>query len=291
MRVISIPKINDNQTDFFYLFHLWTLINEAKEDIRIDFSNCKFLRQNAVAMLGGLKRLADQKGVEVVFDWGTLNRSVEVNLRKNGFLATFSNAYWSATGNSIPYREDKTDDSDSYIEYLKTEWLYHGWVNISPLLRDAISSKVYEIYRNAFDHGLSPVGTFSCGQYYPNLNELRLTMVDFGIGIPSEVRRYLKSPNLCAKDALKWAFKEGNTTKPSADHGRGLGLGILKEFIKANNGILEIYSNDGYVKITKNSEEFNNIDYYFGGTVFNITIICDETYYCLASESDEEPIF
>ncbi|CAI8879451.1 ATP-binding protein [Brevibacillus sp. IT-7CA2] len=291
MRTIRIPAINDNQMDFFYLFALWYLINESKEDIKIDFSNCTFLRHNAVAMLGGLKRLASCNSVEVVFDWATLRYGVASNLRKNGFVKHFGVNDWSSTGNSIPYREDVRDESNSYIEYLKNEWLYQGWLNISTMLRDAISSKVYEIYRNVFDHGLSPIGAFSCGQYYPKLNELCLSIVDFGIGIPNEVKNYLNKPEMSSKKALEWAFKTGNTTKPSNEHGRGIGLGILKEFIKANNGKLEIYSNDGYVKITKDHEEFSETNFFFGGTIINITIIRDEAYYCFASEKENQPLF
>ncbi|WP_024983786.1 ATP-binding protein [Brevibacillus borstelensis] len=291
MRLVQLPNVNDDPTDFYYLFDFSKLVSEVEEDILVDFSQCGFLRQNAVAMLGGLARKAESRGIRLHFKWDSLTRRVKNNLRKNGFMGTFASFASNSSGNSIPYREDLNDSPDSYIEYLKEEWLHPGWVNMSPALREAITSKVYEIYRNAFDHGLSSIGVFSCGQLYPNLSELRLSIVDFGIGIPTEVKHYLRNHSMNASDALSWAFKIGNTTKPSDDHGRGLGLGILKDYIKANNGILEIYSNDGYVKVTKNQEVFQNTPYFFGGTIFNITIKQDESYYCFASEVDNDPLF
>jgi len=44
---------------------------------------------------------------------------------------------------------------------------------------------------------------------------------------------------------LKWAFECGNSTC-TGDVSRGLGLNLLKEFVRLNQGKLEIYNNDGY---------------------------------------------
>ncbi len=62
-----------------------------------------------------------------------------------------------------------------------------------------------EIYANAFEHGRTDIGVFSCGQHYPKLGELKLTVIDFGVGIPRNVRDFLKNSNLPADEALKWA--------------------------------------------------------------------------------------
>src|ERR1035441_3793371 len=40
----------------------------------------------------------------------------------------------------------------------------------------------------------SRIGVISCGQYYPRLGRVKLTIVDFGIGIPEDVRRYSGHP-------------------------------------------------------------------------------------------------
>lgn len=162
------------------------------------------------------------------------------------------------------------------------------------MLKDEIVGRVWEIYANAFEHGQSPIGIFSCGQHYPDHYELKLTVVDFGVGIPSNVRMFFKhdprSQSLSAASCLKWAFQRGTTTKPNGTS-RGMGLDLLKEFVKLNKGKIEIFSHEGYAIIDSKREEFLNRSTFFEGTLINITFIRDESYYHLASEVLEEPLF
>lgn len=152
-------------------------------------------------------------------------------------------------------------------------------MNVDRRLSDEIVDKVYEIYDNAFHHANSPVGVISCGQYYKSKNEIRLTVIDFGVGIPSKVGQFLNRHDLSAADTLRWAFKRGTTTKPSASKPGGLGLDFLKEFIQLNHGFLEIYSGGGFARIDANGEHYFNRTLGFGGTMVNITLICDDKNY------------
>jgi hypothetical protein len=245
---LSIPTINDYTTaDFDVLFNLWNQVNNDNLDVTFEFNRCRFLRHNAVAFLGGLTRLIQARGGIVRFDLDTIHPKIKVNLEQNGFFSTlgFGGAPWS--GNSIPYREDFCQDKVVLVDYLKTNWLGRGWVPVSEMLKDAIVGRVWEIYANAFEHGQSPIGIFSCGQHYPNKHELKLSVVDFGVGIPSNVRMFFKhdprAHSLNAASCLKWAFQRGTTTKPN---NRGLGLDLLKEFVKINKGKLEVFSHEGY---------------------------------------------
>ena len=149
-------------------------------------------------------------------------------------------------------------------------------------LRDLIVGNVWEIYQNAFEHSCSPVGIFSCGQYYPNLQELQLTVIDYGCGIPYTVKEFLKDRYLSTIKSLQWAFYPGHTTKTGV--GRGIGLNLLKDFIKSNKGKLEIFSHDAYVRIDANNEYYGNTQSVFQGTLINIVLKCDESYYCLIDE-------
>lgn len=293
---LKIPTINDEPYDFDKLFKLWAQVNDDFLDVTFDFSHCSFLRHNAVAFLGGLARLIEERHGKVTFDWSTLkNNWVRTNLAQNGFIEAFGGNSGSWTGNSIPYRGDLQQDKTPLVDYLKTKWLGRGWVHVSERLRDAIVGRVWEIYANAFEHGKSPIGIFSCGQYYPTHRELKLTVVDFGVGIPSNVRLYLKNEpraqSLSAATCLKWAFKRGTTTKPNGTS-RGMGLDLLKDFVKLNKGKLEVFSHEGYAIIDSNTEQFVNRTTFFEGTLVNITFICDESDYHIASEHvDEEPLF
>jgi len=288
--ILEVPTIYDSLFHFDRLFGLWSQVNDDFLDVRLRFSRCTFLKQNAVSFLGGLARLIEHRGGTASFEWDTLNDRIRTNLAQQGFLAEFGCPGGPWTGNSIPYREDRTLNKNDLLDYLKSKWLGRGWVNVSVGLRDAIVGHVWEIYVNAFEHANSAVGIFSCGQHYPNKGLLDLTVTDFGVGIPSNVRWFARNPELPAGRAIQWAFQPGTTTKPNG-MGRGMGLDLLKEFVRVNNGRLEVFSHDAYARIGENEERYEIRDKPFEGTLLNISLRCDDTYYCLQSEVEDTPLF
>ncbi len=290
-KVIQIPTLNDGPQDFARLFGIWNEANDYFEDVRFDFSSCRFLRPNAVAFLGGLARLIESRLGSASFDWSTLhNSAIMTNLCQNGFAGAFAHPSSGWGGHSIPYREDKIMDMNGIMDYLTYSWIGKGWVHVSERLRDAIVGRMWEIYNNAFEHSGSEIGVFTCGQHYQKQNELILSAVDFGRGIPANVRSFLRQhvdeelvTQLTGASCLRWAFQAGNTTKVGEPGGSGLDL--LKEFVGLNQGKLEIYSNDGYAIIDKNGERYENIDLAFEGTMVHITLRCDENLYRFRDET------
>lgn len=291
--VIEVPTINDDLSDFDCLFRLWTQINQNPPEVTFDFSQCHFLRPNAVAFLGGLIRFLESCGSQVTLSEGTLRHKIRANLQQNGFLYIFGDNREPWQGNSVPYREDREQNKDELVDYLQNQWLGRDWVHIGQHLQGLIVSTVWEIYANAFEHGKTEIGVFSCGQHYPQLNKLKLTVVDFGIGIPHNVRDFLGKADLAADEALKWAFQPGTTTR-RGDVTGGIGLDCLKSFVKQNKGKLEIFSHDGYVTINESEETYTKREIFFEGTLVNITLQCDQFFYSLDSllaETDDEPLF
>jgi hypothetical protein len=228
----------------------------------------------------------------VTFNWDIYDGAVAMNLAQNSFMAAFGGSRQPWAGNSIPYREDDLQDAHGFVDYLTRLWLGRGWVNVSPGIRDAIVGHMAEIYLNAFDHGQSPIGVFTCGQHFPKKQELNLTIVDFGVGIPSNVRLFKANDfvpeELQAAKCMEWAFQKGTSTKPG---GRGIGLDLLQEFVRLNQGRLEMFSHEGYVSIADGKMSFAKRNTFFEGTLVNISLRCDESYYCLASELGNDPPF
>jgi len=272
------------------LFDIWRQVSDDSLEVAFDFSRCGFLRQNAVAFLGGLAQLIEQRAGIVTFLWDSLPDYILGNLQQNGFCATFGYGHGPWSGNSIPYREDHQLNKEGIADYLKKQWLGRGWVNISPSLRDAIVGRVWEIYVNAFEHAQSNIGVYSCGQHYPSLKLIKLTVVDYGVGIPANVRVFKRDPRISAAKALQWAFIPGTTTQPKGTS-RGMGLDLLKEFVRVNKGLLEVFSHEGWGRINEHGEFFETRTGYFEGTLVNITLKCDEFFYCLATEPEEKPLF
>lgn len=291
-KIIQIPTLNDGTTDFKYLFDIWSQVNDYFEDIRFDFSHCGFLRPNAVAFLGGLARLIESRIGSGVFDWDTLkNTAVMNNLKQNGFAGTFGYPSSGWDGNSIPYREDPTLDMNGIMDYLTYNWIGKGWVQVSERLRDAIAGRIWEIYSNAFEHSGSAIGVFSCGQHFPHNETILLSVVDFGQGIPAKIRTFAgsdpRAQDLPADACLRWAFTRGKSTSTEGI-ARGIGLDLLKEFIRINQGKLEVYSNEGYAIIDKVGERYENREISFEGTLVHITLRCDEKLYRFRDE-DKPP--
>ena len=294
-KIINIPTINDRNSDFEQLFSIWNQTNDYFENVRFDFTQCSFLRPNAVAFLGGLARLIESRMGTVVFDWSSLrDQAVMNNLRQNGFAGTFDFPSSGWDGNSIPYREDRTLDMNGIMDYLTYNWIGKGWVHVSNRLRDAIVGRMWEIYNNAFEHAGSEIGVFTCGQHFTRKNELILSVGDFGQGIAANVRNYLshdpRSGKLTAAACLHWAFQRGTSTLPNGI-ARGVGLDLLKEFVRVNHGKLEVYSNEGYGIIDENGERFQNCSISFEGTIFHITLRCDENLYQFADEAQDDVPF
>lgn len=292
MYTLRVPTINDTDDDFDKLFNLCNQLSVEDLTVEIDFSQCGFLRQNAVAFIGGLIRLLEYRHRNVRVKWDSMQSQVLANLNKNGFREAFCDIHGPLPGNTIPYREDKSSwiDKEGIIDYLALKWLGRGWIHISSQLRDAIVGKMWEIYANAFEHSSSPIGLFSCGQFFPRLHALNLTVVDFGVGIPSNVRQFASNYRLGAHKAMEWAFKPGTTTKPSG-MGRGVGLDLIKQFVVLNKGKLEVFSHDGHAMITEAGERYFKRSCFFEGTLVNISLKCDESYYCLSSEVPTGPLF
>lgn len=291
-KVIQIPTLNDSASDFYQLFDIWRQVNALGLDVIFDFSECHFLRPNAVAFLGGLARLIEFRLGRASFDWSTLNDSwVRTTIRQNGFAYSFGDSKAPWDGTSIPYRENQILNMTEIMDYLTYQWIGNERIHVSGRLQNAIVGNMWEIYNNAFEHSDSDIGVFSCGQYFPNKKILLLSIVDFGHGIPAKIRGFFSQrvadkrvAQLTDASCLQWAFKAGTTTK--VDEPGGSGLGLLKEFIRLNQGKLEIYSNKGYAIIDKEGERYREHSSSFEGTFVHVTVHCDEKLYKFLNEPE-----
>ena len=100
-------------------------------------------------------------------------------------------------------------------------------------------------------------------------------MYDTGIGIPSLVKEEINE-NMSSHDAINWALQRGNSTKQLI-HGipRGLGLSDLYDFIRLNDGALNIFTNDIYFEYKKGNTSYELLSFPIIGTFIGITIKAD----------------
>ena len=233
-------------------------------------------------------------GLSFVFCLSTLpllaksqGKSIRMFCNSKSHLLFYRNGYISTNDSNIdddiaPQLQQSsriiTDVNSIYT--LVTEITKDAPVRMSDDLAALFTSKAGEMYNNSIEHscGQYVVG----GKYYKNQkNTYCFACYDTGIGIPKKVRQHCGS-SISELDAFKWAMKRGNSTantKAGVLIPRGLGLGLMRGFAKANEGKIRICS--GRILYTynpKGGEQFFELRHEFQGTLFEMDIIADNQH-------------
>ena len=162
---------------------------------------------------------------------------------------------------------------------------------MSSRLKKKFFQSLFEIFQNAAIHSQSKSGIFTCGQFFPNKKRVDFTIADAGIGFRQNVRRYLRDNKISSCKAIEWALQEGHTTKTGKYPG-GLGLKLIKDFIRFNQGKIQIVSRYGFYEFTHAGESLKKMGHDFPGSCVNIEINTNApSMYILSSESRTEDIF
>ena len=310
--IIDLPTIRDDRSGFEYLIKLAHRVrSEPNNDYTFNFKKCSSISHNATCMLGALAIFIDKantfKGLAglllprhgVMFEVLSMNQVVSDYLIENNFLSHFSQEGFSGypQGDYIGYRQhDEFLDPNEIAQHLLDHWLSDEKLSISRDLKLAIVSKIFEIFMNAYGHGVIKHGAdlgrvISCGYHDPKNKQLKLTVLDFGLGVVETVKNFLTNP-VSDEYAMKWALESGNSTKTDSidpNTPRGLGFGLLKQFVALNKGQLDIYSNSCHAFVNSKGEyTVETLKLPFQGTIISITINCDDRYYKFVSESENQ---
>jgi hypothetical protein len=227
--------------------------------------------------------MAQRHEVTVFISEPSVCPQLRESLERNNFLYKLGlSTIPVPPGDAIRFREDR--NTKGLIDYLRAEWIGRGWVNVTQRVQDAIVMAVWEIYVNAFEHGASPIGVFTCGQHFPEREEFALTVVDFGVGIPRTVRTAGGMSKASDDEAIAWALRRGTTSK---EGNRGVGLNILFDFVTLNHGRIDILSHAGLVQVSEGKIAARRVESHFTGTLLNITLKKDESRYFFEDETDD----
>ncbi len=264
-------------------------LSSNNKNVVLDLKDTQFFSANLCSALGAiLFRLIDN-GNQISFE--NITPRVKNSLSKNLFLPNFGwdlqKDYYSTT---IKFRKFSSVQEIDFQEYLEKELLSQPDLpKMSPLLKKKISKSILEIFNNAFHHGGCNL-IYSCGQYYPHLKKLDFTISDLGKTIKHNVNGFL-SKKMNGSETIQWAVEEGNTTKTGNIPG-GLGLSLIREFLRLNNGKIQIASSNGYWEEKKGNIFAQDFDSEFSGTIVNLGFnINDNNSYALTSEIDPDSIF
>lgn len=148
---------------------------------------------------------------------------------------------------------------------------------------DEIKVSIEEIFNNIKDHSSENIGCIYA-QHYPKVNQLKISISDFGVGIPTVVQR--KHP-LSDREALEKAIENGFSTR-STPGNRGAGLNnILTAVINVNRGSVNIHSNKGIIECIPGDNGIQSSSYvasgFYPGTLIEIVLNTNNIF-----ENEEE---
>lgn len=288
---VTLPTIRHDLAGFAALAFLHCQTKQCVlEDIEIDMATTAWFDADMCAAFGAiLYCLGDNLNTVNLVN---LRPGVESILSKNGFLSYYGRTkipdQW---GTTVFYERFDVEDDRYFSVYIEHEFIRRPEMpEMSPGLLKKFRESVFEIFSNAVLHSRTKLGIFSCGQFFPNRNQLNFTVADLGVSIRKNVRDYLRK-DLSPVDAIIWAAQEHNTTKRGKVPG-GLGLTLLSEFIDLNGGCIQIVSDAGYWRRKDKRTDTSPLGQPFPGTVVSVEInTADHSSYRLTLESEDDEIF
>ena len=237
---------------------------DSKTNLVMDFSNCSFLYPDyALIVLCAIKYI-ESKGIEV---------HGKIKLDKNTLIYNFllKIDFFKNLKIDLPKITDTYKD-DSFIEiqnYTSTNQLevLHKIVKLlrekSKMDDDVFTGLDYclnEILDNILNHSKSKEG-WVVAQYFHKLNQIRLMIVDHGIGIKQALN---EKHNFSNAEALEKCIVSGVTN----GRGQGHGLYATSLFAKENRGWLSIISGGNKLDVSENVTCISQVNNWQGTCVY-----------------------
>ncbi len=259
--------------------------------LELDFCRLNFIEPTGVTVLSNIIELVKKLGGDVTFCGHLIHVRAIQYLDDSQFFRRY-------IGNSLreAVRIRPTTAELTLVSHARSfGWIENDlmpWIEEKTGVRQASLASIkvcfQEVFNNIRDHSTVDVGCIF-GQFYPNLNKLQIAISDFGVGIPSNVRKL--RANLTDGDCIKLASQEGFTTRTGRNN-RGAGLDVLiKNVVKNNGGSLIIHSGNGILSCVKSEEGVKktakSADGFYPGTLLQVTFRTDR----LVVDDDEEEVF
>lgn len=253
--------------------------------IGIDCSRLRWIDAQLGACLLTIVNSCRERGNEVILY--NISDSVQIILKKNKTLqGSVSDKY----GTTIPVTGFRLDNEVEFSRYCSANILRPEVPKMSKGLREKFLEGLDELFANSSLHSKATIPVFAGGQFFPNKDRLTFVISDAGRGVSGSLRAAgLHFPS--TSDAIDWAMQMNNSAR-SGDIPGGLGLGILKEFVKLNGGGLLVCSHDGYWELRGNQVSKRDLGGIFPGTAVSLEINTSDTRsYHMASRVNPNEIW
>ena len=270
--IYKLGSIKSNRQGFQSLAELWTIASRLVDrNLELDLSGCAFFDSNMAATLGMVLALiaAQRNQIEIVRVPGP----IEDNLRRNLLLVNYDYPPLQLGPTVLPFRQYQLTEERVFAEYLRVHLLGKGFAKTTEGLGKVFQQGAFEVFQNAVAHSESKLGIFVCGQFFPAELRLSFTIADAGIGICRKVRAFNGNSQFTPEAAIQWVLEGGNTTRSGRRPG-GVGLKFVREFIRRNQGNLQIAAENALYGA---GSGYDKLSYSLPGTTVNFEINTGDT--------------
>ena len=289
--VITLPRDLKTDVEGFTFFAKLLDRTRQKKHFIFDFEQVNWLDANLCALLSAIIHHNRRYGA-VFSHHPKMNDQHRWTLNNIGLLALLKNIeHLEKNSSAIPLKEFDMVNESEVEEYIYRYILKSDLVpQMSPGAKRKVFRSIFEIYQNSVMHsGASHI--YVCGQYFKHKKRMALTMVEIGRTFKENVTSHdQKYSHFTGKQSIEWAVERGNTTKIESETG-GLGLDLIREFLRLNQGKLQILSADGYWEEKKGVNFAVDCNTSFQGSVVNIEFnLRDSNRYSTPEELDIKSI-
>jgi anti-sigma regulatory factor (Ser/Thr protein kinase) len=266
---------------------MYPLIAEAIDDnadakcerITFNFERLTWIDPVGIVVLSNLFEYLTRIGVKVKLTNHTNNieviRFLDDSLFFERYISKkiFAGSHLRTT--TIPLRLIRQEKVFQFLEHDLIPWIGNS-VHFEPDSLATIKMCFEEIFLNINHHSEVNIGCVFA-QHYPHEKQIKIAVSDFGVGIPTTVRR--KKPDLDDKAAIELACQEGFTTQSNVRN-RGAGIpNLLRYVTKANQGTVLITSGRGSISASLVGNNTNitsrNVNGFYPGTLVNVILRTD----------------
>lgn len=234
--VVSLPYLCDSKAMQLLIASILSDdLEPCANRVIFDFAQLRFVDPSAITMFSNvIEYLTKKKNVTVTFRHYSFPTDGNKYLDDSGFFEKYIGRTifpgCALRKTTLPLQVVKHDYSLQWMNFTFSDWISER-VGLS---KDSIGSVIVclqEIFNNIIDHSGEDVACVFA-QHYPAKNEVMLSISDFGVGIPTNVRKV--KPEMSDSAAIAQAVIEGFTTKSNVRN-QGAGLNVLTRYIVNKN--------------------------------------------------------
>jgi hypothetical protein len=210
-----------------------------------DLKKLYFAEPDGVTIFCNLIEWLKKRGSEVHFSLPAQLSDAIRYLDDCGFFSIYMgrriNPFGRCRATTVPIQRIECPKAHGWIDLEIGPWLAANSGLSKSSLGELLGS-ILELMHNIRDHSQEQLGCAHV-QWYPNERRIRMSISDFGVGIPYEMRRAF--PGVDDAEAIEKATVEGVSSKLGTRN-RGAGLAYLIDNIVGNNkGWVGIHSGFG----------------------------------------------